>query len=143
MVNLKKNKFGGRKNEEGGRTTKNTKKKEKQGRDLHSKKGSRKKIENIERSQKRVSDNNQHKKNNKGKNKKGGQYVYFPERNIIQFLPYSYKNTISSTNKIYNQIYNGNQAGGNILPQTCSNFTPNMLNREFNCKQPFWNENCT
>ena len=142
MSNLKKKKAGGRKNGEGGRTTKNTKKKEKQSRNIYSQKGSRKKEENIERGKVKssVCNNTRSKKNTKGKNKKGGQYVYFPDKNVIQFLPYSYKNI--SNNRIYNQLYTGNQAGGDILPKVCSNFTPNMLNREFNCQQPFWNENC-
>ena len=137
MVNLKKNKFEGREKRKMKNTTKNiiNKKKSKK---IHYQKRYRKSTRNNEKNKKQLS-KNKHKKNNK----KGGKYVYFPEKNVIQFLPYSYKNTIPQTNQIYNQIYNGNQAGGDILPQTCSNFTPNMLNREFNCQQPFWNEKCT
>ena len=137
MNNLKKNKLKERKKKIMKNTTKNIKKSKK----IHYQKRYKRNIENTEKQKKILSRNKQHK--NKKSNKKGGKYVYFPEKNVIQFLPYSYKNTIPQTNQIYNQIYNGNQAGGDILPQTCSNFTPNMLNREFNCQQPFWNEKCT
>lgn len=143
MNNIKKNKFGGKKNDEGGRTTKNTKKKENKGRDLHSQKGTREKIKNIEKSNERKKCESEKNKKTGKKNKKGGQYVYFPEKNVIQFLPYSYPNISNKSFNVYNKLYTGNQNGGNILPQQCSNFNPNMLNREFNCSQPFWNENCT
>ena len=116
-----KNKGGGKKDGQGQRRTKNTKKKEKQERQLGSSKGTRQKVQNIERSQMKK---NQSPKSNKkiSKGKKGGQYVYFPDKNVIQFLP--------------------KQQGGKITDSSCSNFKPTMLNREFNCKQPFWKPDC-
>lgn len=75
--------------------------------------------------------------------KKGGNYIYFPKKNIIQFLPYSYPDYSPKNMKIYNKVYAGNQVGGNLLPQTCSDFDPNMLKRNFNCFQPFWDSKCT
>ena len=116
-----KNKGGGKKDGQGQRRTKNTKKKEKQERQLGSSKGTRQKVQNIERSQMKK---NQSPKSNKktSKGKKGGQYVYFPDKNVIQFLP--------------------TQQGGKITDSSCSNFKPTMLNREFNCKQPFWKPDC-
>lgn len=146
MVISKKNKGGGRKDGEGNRITKSKKKKEKQEKRLGSSKGSRQILDNQQLNKKKSrkdnsSSNKQHKKSKK--QKKGGRYVYFPDKNIIQFLPYSYPNISYNPFKIYNQTYTGNQSGGDILPQTCSNFSPNMLERQFNCQQPFWNENCT
>ena len=116
-----KNRGGGKKDGQGQRRTKNTKKKEKQERQLGSSKGTRQKVQNIERSQMKK---NQSPKSNKktSKGKKGGQYVYFPDKNVIQFLP--------------------TQQGGKITDSSCSNFKPTMLNREFNCKQPFWKPDC-
>ena len=84
--------------------------------------------------------NSGNKKSKKGK--KGGNYVYFPSKNIIQFLPNNYPNISYNPTKIYNQKYIGKQMGGDVLPKSCSNFSPNTLNREFDCKQPFWNSNC-
>ena len=75
--------------------------------------------------------------------KKGGNYIYFPQKNVIQFLPYSYPDYSPKSMKIYNKVYSGNQAGGNLLPQTCSDFNPNMLQTNFNCFQPFWDSKCT
>lgn len=116
-----KNKGGGKKDGQGQRRTKNTKKKEKQERQLGSSKGTRQKVQNIERSQmKKTESPKSNKKTSKGK--KGGQYVYFPDKNVIQFLP--------------------TQQGGKITDSSCSNFKPTMLNREFNCKQPFWKPDC-
>jgi hypothetical protein len=116
-----KNKGGGKKDGQGQRRTKNTKKKEKQERQLGSSKGTRQKVQNIERSQmKKTQSPKSNKKTSKGE--KGGQYVYFPDKNVIQFLP--------------------TQQGGKITDSSCSNFKPTMLNREFNCKQPFWKPDC-
>ena len=145
MVFSKKNKGGGRKDGEGNRITKSKKNKERKREKLGSSKGSRQILNNQkinkDKSKKDRSRNKCGKKSQK--NKKGGRYVYFPDKNIIQFLPYSYPDVSYNPLKIYNKLYTGNQAGGDILPQTCSNFSPNMLERQFNCKQPFWNENCT
>lgn len=116
-----KNRGGGKKDGQGQRRTKNTKKKEKQERQLGSSKGTRQKVQNIERSQmKKTQSPKSNKKTSKGE--KGGQYVYFPDKNVIQFLP--------------------TQQGGKITDSSCSNFKPTMLNREFNCKQPFWKPDC-
>ena len=144
MVFSKKNKGGGRKYGEGNRINKSKKNKGKQRKRLVSSKGSRQFFNhqqlNKDKPKKDISRNKSGKKSQK--NKKGGRYVYFPDKNIIQFLPYSSPDVSYNPLRIYNKLYTGNQAGGNILPQTCSNFSPNMLERQFNCKQPFWNENC-
>ena len=119
-----KNKGGGKKDGQGQRRTKNTKKKEKQERQLGSSKGTRQKVQNIERSQMKKTESPKSKKKTpkSKKGKKRGQYVYFPDKNVIQFLP--------------------KQQGGKITDSSCSNFKPTMLNREFNCKQPFWKPDC-
>lgn len=143
MVFSKKNKGGGRKDGEGNRITKSKKKKEKQGTQLGSSKGSRQILNNQKLKGKSKKSKSNKYENKSKKNKRGGGYVYFPDKNIIQYLSYSYPNVSYNPLKVYNKLYTGNQAGGNILPQTCSNFSPNMLERQFNCKQPFWNENCT
>ena len=116
-----KNKGGGKKDGQGQRRTKNTKKKEKQERQLGSSKGTRQKVQNIERPQMKKTESPKSKKKTP-KGKKRGQYVYFPDKNVIQFLP--------------------KQQGGKITDSSCSNFKPTMLNREFNCKQPFWKPDC-
>ena len=138
-----KNKGGGKKSGLNNRERKNDKKKQQKDRQIGSSKGTRHKIKNIEKSQnKRTSKkkNSGNKKSKKGK--KGGNYVYFPSKNIIQFLPNNYPNISYNPTKIYNQKYIGKQMGGDVLPKSCSNFSPNTLNREFDCKQPFWNSNC-
>ena len=144
MVFSKNNKGGGRKDGKGNRITKSKKNKEKQRKRLGFSKGSKQTLNNHNlnknKSRKHKFSNKYEKKSKK--NKKGGRYVYFPDKNIIQFLPYSYPEVAYNPSKIHSKLYTGNQAGGNILPQACSNFSPNMLERQFNCKQPFWNENC-
>lgn len=63
-----------------------------------------------------------------------GKYIYYPKENIIQFMPYSYPS---------NQ-HLGNQFGGNpLLSSQCGYFNPNMLTRQFDCNQPFWDVKCT
>ena len=84
------------------------------------------------------------KKNQRYKTKVGsGKYIYYPKENMIQFMPYSYPN-ISNSNQIYQQPYLGSQMGGNsLLPTQCGDFNPNMLDRKFDCNQPFWSVKCT
>jgi len=86
--------------------------------------------------------NKKSKKNNKKKKFIGGiRYLYCPSKNEIQFVPYNYP--IYKNNEIKNIIYQGNQAGGQIIPTECSDFKHNMLERQFGCRQPFWFPKCT
>lgn len=78
------------------------------------------------------------KKYQKHKRNGGGKYIYYPKDNIIQFMPYSYP-----TSTTRQQPYLGSQMGGNsLIPMECGDFNPNMLERKFDCNQPFWSASC-